>query len=219
MPNQLSQSKFLIPTMIVIALLAAATGFFVSVKQAQLEQQQAAQRQIPGLFWPEPRQLQSFSIVDHYNQAFELADMKGKWSLVFFGYTNCPDICPITLSVLAESYPAMKSGTDNLQVLFASVDPDRDNTDQLAEYVQYFDEEFIGVGGPVTAMNGFTRQLGVAYFLNNEEDKENYLVDHSASVYLIDPEARLVGKLSPPHNPEVIKQRFAQIKEFINENS
>ena len=219
MPNQLSQSKFLIPAMIVIALLAAATGFFVSVKQAQIEEQKAIQRQIPGLFWPEPRQLQSFSIVDHDNQAFELDDMKGKWSLVFFGYTNCPDICPITLSILAESYPAMKTESSKVQVLFASVDPDRDNTEQLAKYVQYFDKDFIGLGGPTTAMNNFTRQLGVAYFLNKRENEDNYLVDHSASVYMIDPAARLVGKLSPPHSPEMIEQRFIQIKEFIDENS
>ena len=113
----------------------------------------------------------------------------------------------------------MKAATANLQVLFASVDPERDNTDKLAQYVNYFNDDFIGVGGKASAMNGFTRQLGVAYFLNNDEENENYLVDHSASVYLIDPEARLVGKLSPPHSSEMIEQRFIQIKEFINENN
>lgn len=219
MPIQLSQSKFLVPAMIIIALFAAATGFFVSVKQAQLEQEMAAQRQVPGLFWPNPRQLQTFSITDHNSSPFELTDMKGKWSLVFFGYTNCPDICPITLSVLAEAYPDMKTAAENLQVIFASVDPDRDNTDRLAEYVHYFDTDFIGVGGTTTAMDNFTRQLGVAYFLNNEGNEENYLVDHSASVYLIDPESRMVGKLSPPHSPESIEQQFLRIKEFVNENS
>ncbi len=203
--------------MVAIALLATATGYFVSVKQAQLAQQQ--QMSIPGLFWPNPRQLQAFSVVDHNNEPFQLAALQGKWSMVFFGYTNCPDICPITLATLAATYPDMKDETDNLQVVFASVDPDRDNIEKLSQYVKYFNDEFIGIGGNTEAMDQFTRQLGVPYYLNKEEGQENYLVDHSASVYLLDPEARMVGKLSPPHTPKLVKQQFIRIKEFIDANS
>ena len=174
------QNRFLIPTMIIIALLAAAAGFFVSVKQAQLEQAQAAQRQIPGLFWPNPRQVAEFNTLDHSNQGFGLSQLQGKWSLVFFGYTNCPDICPITMSVLAQTYPALTERLPDVQV------------------------------------NSFTRQLGAAYFLNKEEGVNNYLVDHSASLFVIDPQARMVGKLSPPHDPELIKQQFFRIQEFID---
>lgn len=214
MSSPYNQNRFLIPAMVVIALLAAATGYFVSVKQAQ--QQQAEQNRIPGLFWPNPRQLSAFSAVDHTNQSFGLAQLQDKWTLVFFGYTNCPDICPITLSVLARSYPALHADTDKLQVVFVGVDPERDTIDQLSQYVAYFNEDFIGVGGNEQQINSFTRQLGAAYFVNKEEGDDNYLIDHSASLYLIDPRARMVGKLSPPHEPELIQQQFTRIREFID---
>ena len=210
------QNRFLIPTMIIIALLAAAAGFFVSVKQAQLEQAQAAQRQIPGLFWPNPRQVAEFNTLDHSNQGFGLSQLQGKWSLVFFGYTNCPDICPITMSVLAQTYPALTERLPDVQVLFVTVDPERDSLAKLSQYVNYFSDRFIGIGGDEDQVNSFTRQLGAAYFLNKEEGVNNYLVDHSASLFVIDPQARMVGKLSPPHDPELIKQQFFRIQEFID---
>ena len=218
MISQFSQSKFLIPAMVLIAVMAGATGFFISVKQAEKERLES-QVQIPGLFWPNPRQIGEFETVDHRQASFGLPQLQGKWSFVFFGYTNCPDICPITLSMMANIYPELSEKVDNVQVLFVSVDPERDSTETLAQYVNYFDPNFIGLGGSESQISSMTRQLGVAYFIDKEEDNENYLVDHSASLYLISPEASMVGKLSPPLQPDSIKQQFYKIKEFIDAQS
>ncbi len=218
MISQYSQSRFLVPAMVVIAVMAATTGFFISAKQAEKDRLES-QVQIQGLFWPNPRQIGEFETVDHNQSSFGLSQLKGKWSFVFFGYTHCPDICPITLSMMASIYPELNGTVDNVQVLFVSVDPARDSTDKLAEYVNYFDPDFIGLGGTENQVNSMTRQLGVAYFLNKEDDTENYLVDHSASLYLISPEAQMVGKLSPPLRADGIKKQFYQIKEFIDAQS
>ena len=217
MISQLSNSKFLIPVMIAVAVLAAASGFYISLKQNQQARQ--INPGIDGLFWPNPKQLNEFSVLDQHGNPFSLEQIKGKWSLVFFGYTHCPDICPITMSVMSESYKMLAQQNKDTQTIFVSVDPGRDTTDKLLQYVNYFNPEFIGLGGDLNMIQGLTKQIGIAFYYNKEESNENYLVDHSASVFLIDPKGRLVGKLSPPHKKEQIVKQFITIRDFINAQS
>jgi protein SCO1 len=214
----LSNSKFLIPAMITLAVLAAGTGFYISLKQSQKQTQtQVAQNPgIDGLFWPKPKQIREFNAIDHGGMPFGLEQLAGKWSFIFFGYTHCPDVCPITMSVMADSYEKLASDTENIQIIFASVDPERDTAEKLSQYVAYFNEDFIGLGGSAENVDSLTKQIGIAYFINNKEETENYLVDHSASIFVFDPKARMVGKLSAPHQSTKIIKQFQEIKEFIN---
>ena len=99
---------------------------------------------------------------------------------------------------------------------FISVDPERDTPARLDQYVTYFNPEFIGLGGSVEQVASITGQVGVGYYLNKTDDTEHYLVDHSASLFLIDPEGRLVAIFSPPHNKRIIADRFNQIRQFID---
>lgn len=213
MIKSLSSSKFLIPAMIALAVLAAGTGFYISLKQSQ---QELKNPNIEGLFWPSPKQIQQFESVNQLGQSFGLEQLKNKWSFIFFGYTHCPDICPITMSVMAETYKQLMTEYKDLQIIFVTVDPARDTTEKLASYVAYFNKDFIGLGGSTEMVNSLTRQIGIAYYLNNQEASDNYLVDHSASIFLIDPKARMVGKLSPPHDTEKIINQFKKITQFIN---
>lgn len=199
--------------MIALAVLAAGTGFYISLKQSQQELKNPG---IEGLFWPSPKQIQPFEMVDQAGHSFALEDIKSKWSFIFFGYTHCPDICPVTMSVMAETYQRLITEYKDLQIIFVTVDPERDTTEKLATYVSYFNEDFIGLGGNTDQVNSLTRQIGIAYYLNKQEAADNYLVDHSASVFLIDPKARMVGKLSPPHETEKIINQFKTIRTFIN---
>ena len=213
MLSKLSNSKVLIPAMIIVAVAAAGAGFYISLKQSQQARQ--TRPAIEGLFWPNPKQIKSFETIDQTGKLFGLEQLQNRWSFVFFGYTHCPDICPITLSVMAEMYKNLDD-KNNVQIIFVSVDPERDTTNKLAQYVTYFNEDFIGLGGTIGQVNSLTKQIGVAFFHNIEEDSENYLVDHSASIFLIDPKARMVGKISPPHQAEQITQQFKQIKDYID---
>ena len=218
MLRQLSNSKFLIPAMITLAVLAAGTGFYVSLKQSQKQQQAdiPVTPEIEGLFWPNPKQLHDFDTLDQTETKFGYEQLAGKWSFLFFGYTHCPDVCPITMSVMADVYKKLVNSYNNIQVIFVSVDPDRDTTEKLAQYVTYFNEDFIGLGGDTEKVNSLTKQIGVAYYLNNEEQQEGYLVDHSASIFLFDPKVRLIGKLSAPHESEKIIQQFTNIQTFVD---
>ena len=217
MLKELSSSKFLIPAMAILAILATSAGFYISLKQAQQSQQ--AVSTVEGLFWPNPKQINAYSVLDQDGKDFGLNQMKGKWSFIFFGYSHCPDVCPVTMSVMADYYKALVGENKDLQVIFASVDPERDTPEKLSEYVHYFNPDFIGLGGNNEMINSLTGQIGVAYYLNKENQTEDYLVDHSASIFLIDPLGRMVGKLSPPHEKNKIIQQFTQIKNFINEQS
>ena len=213
MIKSLSSSKFLIPAMVALAVLAAGTGFYISLKQSQ---QELINPNIEGLFWPSPKNIQPFESIDQLGQSFGLDQIKNKWSFIFFGYTHCPDICPITMSVMAETYKQLKTEYKDLQIIFVTVDPVRDTTEKLAAYVTYFNEDFIGLGGSTEMVNSLTRQIGIAYYLNNEESSDNYLVDHSASIFLIDPKTRMVGKFSPPHETEKTINQFKNIRQFID---
>ncbi|MBL1141049.1 MAG: SCO family protein [Proteobacteria bacterium] len=214
----LSNSKFLIPAMAILAIFAAGSGFYISLKQSQNQQNSAlgSSQSIEGLFWPNPKQIHEFNTLDQTGNSFGLEQMQGKWSFVFFGYTHCPDVCPITMSVMNESYKQLNIKHSDLQIIFVSVDPERDTTEKLAQYVTYFNDDFIGLGGNTEMVDSLTKQIGAAYFLNNEEQKENYLVDHSASIFIFDPKARMVGKLSAPHDSAKITAQFIKIKDFIN---
>tara|TARA_Y200000002_G_scaffold371810_1_gene368881 strand:- start:312 stop:956 length:645 start_codon:yes stop_codon:yes gene_type:complete len=153
--------------------------------------------------YPEPREITPFELTSHDGDVFNNASLKGQWSLVFVGYTFCPDICPTTMAELNGVYPELKAleSVQPIRVVFVSVDPKRDSVKRLAEYVNYFNEEFIAVTGEHKALFPFVRNLGMMYAIAESTYNPNYLVDHSASVVLVDPEARVIGRFKPKREP------------------
>ena len=203
---------------IIIALIAFGSGIGIFTAR---QQQPVPAPQIQGMLWPEPKILQNFSTTDQNEQEFGLDKLIGKWSFLFFGYTNCPDICPITLSVFNEIYTDLhsKNLNDDVQMVFVSVDPKRDSSEQLKDYVAYFNKDFIGLGGSLEKISTLTNQMGIAYFHDEATAEGDYLVDHSASVFLIDPDGRVVAIMSAPHDPEEMTARFSKIRAFIKQQS
>jgi protein SCO1/2 len=139
-------------------------------------------------------------------------DLSGQWSLLFFGYTHCPDICPATMNVLAEA--KRKSAGDFPRVVFVTVDPQRDTVDMLGDYVHYFDPEFTGVTGDEKMIQALALQASVLHMkVPGESGNENdYLVDHSSSILLINPEGQLAAFLGAPHTPGSILESVENIR-------
>ena len=139
-----------------------------------------------------PRSLPDFAFHKAGKVTFTNESLKGKWSLLFAGYTYCPDVCPTTLADLNYVYPSLANDQDTTtQVVFVSVDPNRDKAEQLADYVNYFNENFIGVTSTHEQLWPFVTELGLIYSVVEEgETDEYYLVDHSASIVLINPEGK-----------------------------
>ncbi len=145
-------------------------------------------------------------------KAFTTDDMKGHWSMLFFGYTSCPDICPTTLTTVAAA--RKKAGTTFPQVYFISVDPERDSLKKISKYVKYFDKGIVGVTGSLKMLKAFALQAN-AYFKkvpSKSGSADDYLVSHSSALMLVNPEAQLVAFINPPLTPESILKAIAAVK-------
>lgn len=146
------------------------------------------------------------------NGSLTNADLLGRWTLLNFGYTFCPDICPTTLATLKEVKTQLAArGAAEPQVIFVSVDPARDTPGRLGAFVSFFDPGFVGAAGSDAELASLTKHLGVHYERHDATDKKLYVVDHSAVVYLIDPRGRLKAVFSWPHDPAAMAADYAQL--------
>jgi protein SCO1/2 len=173
---------------------------------------------LQGILRPEPKMLQVFELIDQHEQSFSPERLRGKWSFVFFGYTYCPDICPTTLATLTAVVKQLKNdprGLANIQVVFVSVDPQRDTPDLIEVYLKYFNEAFLGVTGVPQEIDALIHQFGAAYVREPETKPGEYLVSHSSSIFLVDPHTRLLAAFSPPHYPNTIVDQFRQIRSLF----
>lgn len=159
--------------------------------------------------------LPKFSLVDHNGKSVTNNMFIGKWSLVFFGYTHCPDVCPTTMSVM-EKLKRKKSTPKDTQYFFISVDPKRDTPEVLKEYVTYFDDDFIGVTGPRKELDKFKEPLGVVYDYEGDTNSDDYIVNHFAAIYLIDPGGKQRAYILPPHSLQQVSEAYQLIHSHYN---
>jgi protein SCO1/2 len=164
---------------------------------------------------PSPRPLKSFALSDHSGKPFSNTELQGHWTFMTFGYTYCPDVCPTTLATLSQAAHLLEQ--DKLEheprFVFVSIDPERDSPERLASYVPYFNTRFLGATGTQPALRELTGQLGVLYRkVENEPTALAYLMDHSASVMLADPQGRLHAVFGAPHDAEAIANDFRAIR-------
>ena len=162
----------------------------------------------------EERPLPDFTLTDHAGRAYTRRDLDDRWTLLFFGYTHCPDVCPVTLATTSASMDAVRAlGGDPPRVVFVSVDPERDAPPHLGGYVAPFGEGVLGVTGPHDQLRKLTRALGVAY-ARGEDDGPGYLVEHTAALLLVNPEGELQAVFAPPHEPDVIARDLVAIRAY-----
>jgi len=184
---------------IAVAIVAAVAGMLLS---RSLVQPAAAPVLATGT-WLEPgRPLPEFSLVDQAGQPFGRDWLQGQWSLLFFGFTSCPDICPTTLAMLGDLEKSLADlpDADRPRIVFVSVDPERDTPERVAAYVSFFSPAFTGVTGTAEGVEGIADALHVPYATAPLADG-NYTVDHSSALFLIGPDASLRALFSAPHNP------------------
>ncbi|PKG97688.1 SCO family protein [Paraglaciecola sp. MB-3u-78] len=179
-----------------IAFVALVIGVVLAINIAPPSENNKTQH---VNLYPQVRALPDFQLVDHNNQSFTSENLKGYWSLVFVGYTYCPDICPTTLAELNNVYPELqKIPTDfPVQVVLLSVDPKRDTPERLNEYINFFHPDFIAVSGEHSQLFPLVRAMGMMYSMSESTDNPNYLVDHSSSVVVVNPNAQVVGRFKP----------------------
>ena len=158
-----------------------------------------------------PRIFSDFELQDHRGDVFNLERMQGIWTIVFFGFTHCPDICPTTLAMLNETYSKLKdSEKERVQVVMISLDPERDTVEKLAEYVPYFNPAFTGVTGNKHLIRRLTAELNVAY---NQVplSGDDYTVYHSTQLILVNPMGHYHGFFKAPHTEITMRSTWRSI--------
>ncbi len=196
--------------------------------------------ELSDVILPSPKIIKPFQLVDQDRNPFGLEQLKGNWTFLFFGYTHCPDVCPLALGMLAELFERLKTSApdalERTRVAFISVDPKRDTTERLKQYVLYFNPAFKGVTGTEKAIKAFSRQLGALYFMPGDfkgadgkpvksglvdpnaktpEEDEGYQVSHTSAFFLVDPLGRLVAIFPEYNNTDIIQEEYVRIRKFV----
>ena len=174
-------------------------------------EQASAIRELGVIIYPEPKPIEHFRLLDQRGEPFTPTRLMGQWSLVFFGFTACPDICPLTMGELKQFYEKLE-GTNSPhlpQVVLVTTDPDRDDPESMSNYVGNFHEDFLGLSGDATMLSALAAQLYVAYKRTEAPGQDNhpagemaandYLIEHSWHISIINPRAELYAVIQPPH--------------------
>ena len=158
-----------------------------------------------------PRQLAEFKLIDDSSEVFLPEAFAGKWNILFFGFTYCPDICPLTMKQMSDVKESLGEYSDNLRVFLVSVDPDRDKPENLRQYLDNFDKNFKGLTGEIDQIYKFSTQVNAPFFPVVNSPEQNYTVDHSGSLVLISPDAKYAGFFRAPHDTAKITKALASL--------
>ncbi|MFC3715735.1 SCO family protein [Luteimonas soli] len=197
------------PTLIILVVaLAAGLGLLASQKFFGAQAPTGPAMETVTLF-PQPRELPAFSLRQSDGTQLVPGELKGHWTLVFLGFTYCPDVCPTTLAELAlaqKQWEALPEST-RPRVLFVSVDPERDDPDRIGEYAHAFHRDSLAATADVPALEKFARSLALVFAKVPAPEgapPDSYTIDHSATIAVLDPQGRMAGIIQPPLQPKSI---------------
>lgn len=211
------QKRGILLTVVVMVLfmLAVLAGFLNKMGQPRVITD-AELRANGAIKLERPRILDEFELLADSGEAFNTTQLAGRWTLVFFGFTHCPDVCPATLSTLNQFYQTLDDDTrGDTDILLVSVDPQRDKPQQLHDYVRYFNPDFFGVTGEFLNLKRFANQLNVP-FNKVPLDDGNYTVDHGSQVVLINPRGHYHGFFKAPLDPAKMKLTYRSMRATYN---
>ena len=188
--------------LILMAVIAAVLGltFYKYMSKPSITPQQL--QQMGAVIFETPRSFEIKDLVDHNNQPFTKENLKGKWTLAYFGYTFCPDICPTTLAQVNQMTKLLKKDNSDLAsrmgYIMVTVDPRRDTPEKLKGYVPHFNPDFVGITGGMKNIHNLTVQMNIPYTPVLDPEDEYYLVDHGANLVIINPQGDYQGFIRPP---------------------
>ena len=194
----------------IVLILFGITGLFTYFQSlpSLLEKKPSL---VTGKILTRPMEIDNFELIDQNNEVFNKKSLVGSWTVLFFGYTNCPDVCPTTIYKLAEIKNGIKEDlpSTSFNTVLVTLDPDRDSTERLDEYIGYFDETMLGVTGTYENIQSFTSSLSVFYQRINKE--EGYDFNHTASIFVFDKDGSLFATMSPANTVGELEGDFFTI--------
>lgn len=208
----MSKSTYIKKTIMILVIISASvTGFMASNsyfnKTTEINYQSL-------LIYPQAKSFSGFKLINQNNKTLTIEDFANNWTLLFFGFTSCPDVCPTTLTELQKIYKLLQTEIPEQmpQILFVSVDPDRDTPEVLKNYINFFNPSFNAATGDTANIIALTSQLGVAYSVEEHVNTESYYnVDHTAAIFVVSPNKKLHGIFPTPHNESKITADLLQL--------
>ena len=165
---------------------------------------------------PSPRVLAGIDLLTQSDELFDGSQLKGKWTFAFFGYTNCPDICPVYMNILERTVDRFEDAFTSeefalFQVIFVSVDPTRDGVEEVREFVASYSDSFLGVTGSETMIKDFATQVGVGYERIPSTSELQYLVEHQGHLVVFDPHGDCIGYIKEPFDTVQLTKLFQHL--------
>ncbi|RDH83823.1 MAG: hypothetical protein DIZ80_06705 [endosymbiont of Galathealinum brachiosum] len=188
------------------ALIAASAGIWMGQQNPDTQLPRIKPAAIQGAIYPAAKTINDFSLVNQHSEKITKDNFIDHWSLIFVGYTHCPDICPTTMTVMNQVSEFMQQQKiQPPRIVFLSIDPLRDTSESLKSYVTYFNKDFIGLTGSVEEVTKLSKQLNAVFRkspgASGEISNDDYLMDHSSALMLINPQGNLQSILTAPHTP------------------
>ncbi len=204
---------------ILLSSLVVLTGIVIllAARRPSAPGWASATPEVQAILWPAARDVADFSLRDQHGRAFGKDDLKGHWSLLYFGYLQCPDICPTTLQSLGRMRKLMAdSGPvgDIPQMIFVSVDPKNDTPERIAGYLAFFDKQLIGLSGAADQLERLANSLGIIYAEHVEPNGVRSM-EHTTSVIVVDPQGHGVAALAGSHQPGVMLHQLNALRDFL----
>lgn len=158
------------------------------------------------LLLPKPKDIADFRLIDEHGAGFSRADLSGRWSVLFFGFTHCPDICPVTLAILAQAFDKLDADrASRIAVYLVSVDPERDTPARVKDYISRFSARFSGLTGEHAQLAEFASGVGVGFSkMPHHDSPDGYSIDHSGQLIVFNPHGRLHAFIKAPHTSDNI---------------
>lgn len=204
-------------TLGLIAVFALVAGILFSYnlhhknKAISSSQMHPLMEKVSATLYPTPREIRNFSLINQYGKPFHRDDLKGQWTFVFFGFTHCPDICPETLAIANQLLNQIPDNQVPTRFLLVTVDPERDTPEVLHSYLDYFSPKLMGATGDKKEIEELAASMGAVFMKASLSD--TYTVDHTGSLFLLNPDARLQGVFQRPFSASQIAADFILIRE------
>jgi len=214
--NQKSHKKIVVLMVLTLALIS-----FIAIYFGLLRQRAPIRvAHIDGFVVTDPKDISEFKLTDNAGQVFNKDSLKGRWTMLFFGFTNCGMVCPTTMAALSQMYQTL---SDQLpkemlpQIVMISVDPERDTVQRMNEYVTSFNPHFIGARAEMPQIEALEKEfhLVAVKMQADGQGKNHYMINHSAEILVINPDGKLQAFMSYPHKPEQMVQDYKSLLQII----
>lgn len=217
--EKIRKRRPVIPIMIGIMTAASVAAVLMSRPAGPSGEWARAPSAVQAVMWPEPRPLAEFELTTGDGRPFSRESLLGQWNFLFFGYTGCPDVCPTSLYAMRELRQRLldeESSAENYRFIFVSVDTENDRPEDIGPYLDWYDPEFVGLTGRSEELARLAQSMAVKYAVVQDEQGARS-IDHTSSVLIVDPQARMVGALPPPLRPSSMKAQFGALRGYLEE--